>query len=115
MTTIFERVEGALSTLNPTVPFALHPYQSLTAMPDTYITYQLPDSTAEQHADNVEMERSYLVQVDVWDVNGLAVLPDVDSVMLTAGFQKGRRHQLPKDNQSGHFGLALDYVYLESF
>lgn len=111
--TIFELVDDALNTLSPAVPFALHPYQSLTAMPDTYITYQVPDSTAEQHADNVETERSYLVQIDVWDVNGLVGLPNVDAAMTAAGFLKGRRHQLPKDEQTGHFGLALDYVYLE--
>lgn len=113
MTTIFERVDDALNTLSPAVAFALHPYQSLTALPDTYITYQLPDSTAEQHADNVETERSYLVQIDIWDANGLVSLPDVDAVMITAGFLKGRRRQLPRDPQTGHFGLALDYVYLE--
>jgi hypothetical protein len=113
VTTIFELVEDALSTLSPAVPFALHPYQSLDTLPDTYITYQLPDSTAEQHADNIETERSYLVQIDVWDVNGLVSLPNVDTAMTTAGFQKSRRRQLPRDALTGHFGLALDYVYLE--
>jgi hypothetical protein len=112
--TIFEIVEDALSTLNPAVPFALHPYESLTAMPDTYITYQLPDSTPEQHADNVETARSYLVQIDVWDVTGLVTLPNVDAAMTAAGFQKGRQRQLPKDKQTGHHGLALDYIYSEN-
>jgi hypothetical protein len=111
MTTIFEIVEDALSTLSPPVPFALHPYKSLTALPDTYITYQLPDSNPEQHADNLETERSYLVQIDIWDVNGLVSLPNVDAAMTTAGFQKGRRHQLPPDEKTSHFGLALEYIY----
>jgi hypothetical protein len=115
MTTVFERVDDALATLSP-VPYALKPY--LTAdgaeLPATFIDYQLIDSPPEQHADNAETERSYLVQVTIWDTTGLVSLPNVDAAMIAAGFKKSNERQLPKDPQSGHYGLAKDYVYLDS-
>lgn len=114
MTTIFERVTTALNTLSPAIPFALAPYKSTTTLPATYIAFQLIDGAPEQHADNVEVARSYLVQVTVWSSSGLAVIPNVDAVMLTAGFQKSNERQLPQDQESGHYGLAKDYVYSES-
>jgi hypothetical protein len=97
------------------VPFGLKPYISVSGtLPDKFIDYQLIDSPTEQHADNAETERSYLVQVSIWSVDGLDSLPNVDGVMLAAGFTKSNFRQLPKDQETGHFGLAKDYVYLES-
>ncbi len=112
MTTIFERVETALGTIVPAVPFALAPYEG-TTLPDLYIVHQLLPSPAAQHADNKETARAYYVQITIWSRDGLAVLPDVDTAMDAAGFQKGQERQLPKDPQSKHFGLAKDFVYLE--
>lgn len=112
MTTIFERVETALGTLSPAVPFAMAPYEAAT-LPDLYIVHQLITGSPEQHADNAETARSYQVQVTMWSISGLASLPNVDAAMLAAGFKKSNERQLPKDQQSGHYGLAKDYVYLE--
>lgn len=111
MTTIFERVSNALTTLSPAVPFALAPYKG--TLPDTYIVYQLIDSPPEQHADDAETQRSYQVQVTVWSKSGLASLPGIDAVMIAAGFSKSNVRQLPQDRESGHYGLATDYVYFE--
>jgi hypothetical protein len=111
MTTIFERVDDALNTLSPAIPFAMGAYKSTDALPDTFIAYVLVDDGPEQHADNVEKERSYLVQVTVWSVNGLVSLPGIDAVMSTAGFKKGRERQLPMDPETGHYGLALEFTY----
>jgi hypothetical protein len=110
MTTIFERVTTALTPLN--VPFALDPY--LGTLPDIYLTYLLVDDGAEQHADDDETARRYIVQVSVRSMTGLAALPDVDGAMKAAGFQKRNGRQLPKDPDTGHYGLAKDYVYLET-
>jgi hypothetical protein len=112
MTTIFERVTTALNTLSPAVPFALAPYEGAT-LPDTFIAFQLIDSPPEDHADNVEIARSYLVQVSIYSKTGLVSLPNVDAAMVAAGFAKGPMRQLPKDQATGHYGLAKDYVYLE--
>jgi len=111
MTTIFERVTTALNTLSPAIPFALGVYKTTSALPATFIAYQLIDGTPEQHADNAETERAYLVQVSIYARAGLVSLPDVDTAMLAAGFQKGPERQLPEAD-TGHFGLAKDYVYL---
>ena len=113
MTTIFERVDDALTALSPAVPYALAPYKSGT-LPDTYIVYQLIISPTELHADDREKERSYSIQVTVWDVNGLVNLPDIDTVMSAAGFYKSDQRQLAQDPDTGHYGLATDYVYLET-
>lgn len=110
MTTIFEQVKTTLATLSPDVPFALAPYKG--TLPDTYIVYQLISGTPEQHADNAEEERSYTVQVTIWSRSGLVALPDVDTAMLAAGFQKSDERQLPQDMETTHYGLAIDYVYL---
>lgn len=109
MTTIFERVATALATLAP-VPYALAPYKG--TLPSQYVTYQLVTGSPEQHADDAETERSYLVQVTIWSTGGLVSLPNVDAAMLAAGFQKSDERQLPQDPDSGHYGLAKDFSYL---
>lgn len=114
MTTIFERVETALATISPAVAFSLAPYKS-TTLPDTYITHQLITGDAEDHADNVEIARSYFVQITIWSKAGLVGLPDVNTAMLTAGFKKGSERQLPQDQETRHYGLAIDYVFDEYY
>ncbi len=84
MTTIFERVETALGTITPAVPFAMAPYEG--TLPDQYVVHQLITSPAEEHADNVETARSYTVQVTIWSKSGLVAIPDVDTAMIAAGF-----------------------------
>jgi len=110
MTTIFERVNTALNSLSPSVAFALKPYEG--TLPATFIEYELIGSPAEQSADDAETERSYQVQVSIWDTTGLVSLPNVDAAMIAQGFQKGNERQLSKDQQTGHFGIAKDYVYI---
>lgn len=113
--TIFERVRDALAALVPPVPYALEPF--LTAdgsLPVTYITYLLVEGSPELHADDEEQERGYLVQLSLRSVDGLANLPDVNTVMQAAGFVPGREHQLPKDPNTGHFGLAKEFSYLQT-
>ena len=113
MTTIFERVTTALNTLSPVIPFALALYKSTTDLPTTYITYQLISGVPEQNADDMETQRGYVIQITVWAKGGLVTLPDVNTAMLAAGFQKSSERQLPQDTDTGHYGLAKDFVYLE--
>jgi len=111
MTTIFERVKTALGTLSPAVPNAQKPFLAVGALPDVYIDYQLIDGSPESHFDNREATRDYLVQVSIWSRAGLANLPNVDGAMTAAGFMPGDERELPKA-ETGHFGLAKDYVIL---
>jgi hypothetical protein len=113
MTTIYERVETALNTLSPAVAFALAPYKSTGALPDTFLAYQLIDGSPEQHADDAETARSYLIQISIYSRGGLVSIPNVDAAMTTAGFQISNERQLPQDKEAGHYGLAKDYVYLQ--
>lgn len=112
MTTIFERVETALDTISPAVPHSLAPYKG--ALPNAYIAHQLIGSPAEQHADGVETERSYTLQVTLWDLAGIPSTTGVDAAMKAAGFHKGDVRQLPQDAQTHHYGLAVEFVYIES-
>ena len=112
MTTIFERVATALGALSPAVPFALAPYRTTGTLPDVYLAYQLIAGAPEQTADDAETERSYLIQVSIFSRTDLVSLPNVDSVMKAAGFELGPERQLPQDPQTGHYGLAKEYVYV---
>lgn len=111
MTTIFEHVETALGTIDPAVPFALAPYKG-NPLPDVYIAHQMIVGTPEQSADDAETERAYFVQVSIFSRTGLVGLPDVDAAMTAAGFTKGPERQLPQDPQTGHYGLAKEYIYV---
>lgn len=111
MTVIFERVEDALATLSPAVAYSAKPFETTGDLPATFIEYEQISSPPEQHADGAETERSYTVQVSIWDTTGLVTLPNVDAAMIAAGFMKGNERQLPKDQQTGHFGIAKDFVY----
>jgi hypothetical protein len=112
MTTIFERVTTALNTISPAVPFALAPYKG--TLPGTFMAYQMIAGAPEQSADGSETERSYTVQISIYKTAGLISLPDTDSAMIAAGFQKGNERQLPQDPETGHFGIAKEYHYLET-
>ena len=116
MTTIFQRVNDALATLSPAVPFGMDVFEQVgsTGLPAQFITYQLIDGTAQEHADNAETMRTYRVQVNIMSTAGLAVLPNVNVAMIAAGFSLGPERQLPKDLGTGHFILAKDYFYLEN-
>jgi aminoglycoside phosphotransferase (APT) family kinase protein len=113
MTTIFELVKTALDTLSPAVPYGMGTYLCDGKLPDQYITYSLIDGVSAQHADDAETQRGYRVQISIFDRAGLAALPDVDAAMLAADFTKGPERQLDREEESGHYGLAKDYFYLE--
>jgi len=112
MTTIFERVETALGTVSPVISFASAPYKG--TLPNAYVTHQLINSPAEQHADGVETERSYTMQLNFWDKAGIPSTTSVDAAMKAAGFMKSNIVQLPQDPQTHHYGLAVEYVDIES-
>lgn len=112
MTTIFQRVETALGTISPAVSFASAPYKG--DLPNAYITHQLTTSPAEQHADNEETERSYTIQLSLYDKAGIPSTTKADAAMKAAGFQKGDVRQLPQDPKTHHYGLAVEYVYFET-
>jgi Protein of unknown function (DUF3168). len=108
MSTIFERVDDALASISPAVNYAMAPYKG--TLPDQYVVYQMILGSPEQHADDAETERSYSVQVTIWSRSGLVSVPDIDTAMIAAGFKKSNERQLPQDPQTGHYGLAKEFV-----
>jgi len=111
---IWERVVAALTGLG--VPMAANAYIAASGqeLPDLYLTYFLVSSPPEQHADDAETLRSYRMQVTIYNRAGLvANLPDVDGSMVAAGFTRGPQREIPYNQLTRHFGLALEYVYLE--
>ena len=115
MTTIYQRVNDALATLSPAIPFGMEVFKQAgsTALPSQYITYQLVSGVGEEHADNQEKSRTYRVQVNILSTTGLDSLPNVNAAMVAAGFTKGPERSLPKDNATGHYILAKDFFYLD--
>jgi hypothetical protein len=111
MTTIFEKVYAALNGITPAVAFGQDTYLSTGELPDQYLVYSLVTSPPEQHANNAETERSYRIQVSIYSRTGLVTIPNVDAAMVAAGFIKGPWRNLPYDPDTGHFGLAKDYIY----
>ena len=111
--TIWERTLAALTPLG--LPMAANVYIAATgnALPDTYLVYFLVSSPPEQHADDAETLRSYNMQVSYYARAGLAGMPNIDGAMTAAGFARGPQTELPYNQLTRHFGLALEYVYLE--
>ena len=109
MPNIFEITNTALAAISPPVTFAMD--ELIGTLPDTYIVYTLIDGVPEDHADNVEIARTYRIQVSIMNKDGLASLPNVDTPMLAAGFVLGPERELPKDSTTSHYGLAKDYFF----
>ena len=111
--TIWERVLSTLTSLG--LPLAANAMivASESERPDAYIVYFVVTDAAVQHADNLETHRSTTVQVTYYDRAGLAGMPDINGAMTAAGFMAGSRRELPYNQQTRHYGYALDFVYVE--
>jgi hypothetical protein len=110
MPDIFTVTNGALESINPTVPFEMDEFTG--DLPDTYLVYYVITGAGQEHADNQETARTYRVQVSIMNRSGLTNLPDVDTAMTAAGFTKGPERELRKDPTTSHYGLAKDYFFL---
>ncbi|MEN6522842.1 MAG: hypothetical protein ABFD14_03870 [Anaerolineaceae bacterium] len=116
--TIWERVAASLSSLQIPVSEGIN-LQATSANPPTekpaaFAVYSLISSPPEQFADNAETMRSYRVQVSYYSRSGLVGMPDIKTLMTTAGFMPGPITEIPYDPSDGYFGLALEYVFVES-
>lgn len=109
-TSVLERTATALATLG--VPYGAGRYlpASGAELPDLFITYTLVTEMPAQHADDDEVIRFTRVQVSIFKKSGLTALPNVEGAMKTAGFKYSRSQVLPFDQQTRHFGLALEFV-----
>lgn len=114
MTTVWEAVVSALTPLS--LPMGAGGYLAASPggnLPDTYLTYTVVDAAPIQHADNLEYERDWLVQVSIYSRGGLSNLPDVIGAMVTGGFLFTNGRQLEYDPQTRHYAIAFDFNFLE--
>lgn len=111
--TIWERVKSALSSLPIPVVESVYIPTSGGNYPDAFIVYFLVSAPPDQHADNIETLTEYLVQVSYYDKAGLVNMPDIDGLMKTAGFTAGNRVEIPYNQTTRHFCLAMEFSYLE--
>ena len=111
--TIWARVKTALTSLS--IPMAANTMVTCTGtqLPDTNLVYQLISSPQEQAADDRETLRSYRMQVSYYSRAGLTNLPDISGAMVAAGFTRGPIRELPYNPTTRHFGLAMEFVFLE--
>lgn len=112
-TSIWERIVTALSALTLTKAANVLIVASEVDRPDEYLVYSLVSSPPVQHADDAETMRAYRVQINYYNRAGLTGMPDIDGAMTTAGFERGTARELPYNQQTRHYGLALEYVFVE--
>lgn len=112
MTDIFQLTQTALNTLAP-IPSGMDVQLDASGgLPETYLVYSLISAPPVQHADNLETERLFKIQVSIYTRADFTTLPDVDGAMTAAGFSKGDWRPLPYSSESRHYGLAKDYLIL---
>lgn len=112
-TTIWARTLAALTGLG--LPLAANQMVMDTgeALPEAFIVYTLITAPPEQFADDDITVRSYTVQVSYYARAGLAGMPDINAAMRAAGFSCGPFRELPFSQNSHHYGVAFDYIFLE--
>lgn len=113
MMDIWSATRTALTGLE--LPMAANQYMAATGaeIPDTFLVYQLVTSPAQQHADDAETLRSYLMRVTYYSRDGLSTCPDIKNAMVAAGFSRGEFRELPYFQETRHFGLSFDFNYLD--
>ena len=114
MTTVYELVASALTSLSP-IPCVAGRYVPASAaapLPDVFVVYTMVSSSAAQHADGTEKHRNYRMQLAIYSRTGLTSLPDVDTLMTAAGWMRSSEREIGYDRDTGHYGLIKDYVIL---
>ena len=112
MTTIYERIYSALSTLG--VPVAADANRAALGdpLPDIFIVFSEISAVPAQAGDDDERERVHYVRVSVFSRDGLVTAPDTDSVMSAAGSRFTGETPIPYDDETLHYGGARDYMIL---
>lgn len=112
MSDIWDITQDALTSLG--LPMAASVYQSASGvdLPNVFMVYFLVSAPPTQHADNAETLRDFRMQVSYYSRTGLEGHPDIDAAMVTAGFRRGPQRELPYNQLTRHYGLALEYLYL---
>lgn len=112
---IWETTKTALDTIGLPVAANTIIVASGADYPDQYLVYQLISNPPRLHGDDIELVRSYRMQVNIFSRTGLASIPaQVESAMLAAGFTRAEGREIPYNPLTRHFGLSMDFNYLEN-
>lgn len=112
MSTIWELAEDALDGLGCAVAANVLVAASEELRPDEYMTFFVFSTTPAQSGDDAETLRNWMVQVSYYNRAGLVGMPDISGAMAAAGFRAGAWRELPYNQQTRHYGMALDFNYL---
>ena len=115
MASIWETTAAALSGVG--LPVAANTIVSAygTDYPDQYLIYQMVSNPPKLHADDLEVVRSYRMQVSIYSRSGMASYPGlVEAAMLAAGFTRLEGREIPYNPTTRHFGLSMDFNFLEA-
>lgn len=112
---IWTLIASAVSSLG--LPYAADVNRSVlgTPLPDAFIVYGLVAESPETHANDVETERFYRVQLSLYNRAGLSDLVSTDAEMYAKGFCFSRARALPFNPETGHFGLMREYTLLANY
>lgn len=111
---IWTTTKTALTGLGIAMAANVYYTASSADLPDQYIVYQMISNPAEQHADDLESLRSYRMQVALYSRSGPgATEAAIEAAMLAAGFTRGPARELPYNEKTRHYGLAMDFNFLE--
>ena len=111
--TIWQKVKDALAGLGIKTANNRLTLKTGETWPDQYITFQVISAGPEEHVDDHETARSYLVQLNLWSRSGFESFPDVETAMLAAGFYFQAERDMDYDEKTGHYGHSKDYLYYE--
>lgn len=111
---IWQRTATALGGLG--VPVAANRFipASGNELPDKFLTFQLIGEPVELQADNTDQVVSHVLQISIWARSGLPELvASARSALKAAGYQRSGSQEMDYQPETRHFGLAMDYSYLE--
>lgn len=111
--TIWERINNALSGLGIPVGNIRLFLASKEPLPDQYVTFQVITAVPERFVDDGEVVRSYLVQINCWSRFGFQSFPDVEVAMVAAGFSFQASRDMKFEDDSGHYGHSMDFIFEE--
>lgn len=114
MINIYDHTYQTLKTLG--YPVQEHGTYGDKKMTETFVTYQIIDSSNNSHADNAPTSCTTRVQVNLYS-NRPTLKQGADealkAVMLPAGFMRVGGRDLPFDTSTGHYGYTCDYRFYD--
>lgn len=114
MASVWEETYSALSGLGYALAANVMLSDTAGSLPDEYLVYQVISSPPVLHADHTERIRWYRMQVTAYSRNGLATMPVlVQAAMVAAGFTKSVFRELPYNQETRHFGYAMEFIWME--